>query len=158
MKEDFQLYMSGYAGSLGAARFASDNMPLLQTRFRPDYLEEQMKLLEEDLAAATAELPSVIDEIYRIAQETQQGFAVELRKIPVRQFTIELCELAGLDPYRIPTRAVIEADLENRFFSLPMSQSEAASAQRNATSNKSIDEAVCIGHTTQGKDVTLLRN
>lgn len=132
-----KLYMAGFAGSLGAARFASENTDLLKSRFREDYIREQLKTLLEDAEiteTTDAEPITVIDEIYRIAHDEKRGLEVRLRDIPIRQFTIEVCELAGLDPYHLETRARIwlgdNADNKN---------------------------AACIGCTYDGLDVLFVR-
>jgi len=129
------ILINGYVGSLGAARFASAHLNELYARFRKDYVDSQLRILNEDIG--DCEYPyGVTKEFYRIAHEEKMGFEIDLRSIPVRQFTIEICELFGLSPFDIESSCNIIVSEENEGKKIP---------------------GKCVGHTSQGLDLTFLR-
>ena len=40
--------------------------------------------------------------LYRLAKEADTGLVVDLKAMPVRQETIEICEYYKLNPYQLP--------------------------------------------------------
>lgn len=51
--------------------------------------------------------------LWEMAQEAGVGLEVDLRKIPVRQETIEICEFFGENPYEIPSGGCLLMTAEN---------------------------------------------
>jgi len=108
----YDIIIKGFAGSRGAAFLASENMDMIDHRFRQDYLKEQMDLLMKDIDCDLFETHVYEDGILRalfdMAEDMRCGISIEQKRIPIRQFTIEISELFGKNPYRIPTDAAIE--------------------------------------------------
>lgn len=124
------IQFKGYMGSSEAALFAFSHLDELYARFRRDYVDEGLRLLREDAKrpghteqpenaewsehteqlghieqANGQEVPddsvSVLEALANLAKEEKIGYEIRLRDVPVRQFTIELCELFGLNPYEL---------------------------------------------------------
>jgi len=115
--------IDGYAGSLGAARLFEENEVLIRSRFRPDYISRCLAELETDIETrfscstlaktdietrfSCSTSASIIDMINDICAQERCGYRLNLRDIPVRQFTIEICELLSLSPYDLPCNAIV---------------------------------------------------
>ncbi|MDO4938970.1 MAG: hypothetical protein Q4E54_03315 [Lachnospiraceae bacterium] len=98
--------IDGNAGSLGAARIYVRNKAEIDSRFRTGYMD--IADFEPDSESSLPVLEDgVIAELGRICSEENCGYVLNLRKIPVLQKTIEICEIFSLNPYEIPARAVI---------------------------------------------------
>ncbi len=77
--------------------------------------------------------------LYELAQERGCGLRIRIRQIPVMQTTVEICELCGLNPYRLPTCGRLELTKDpNRIME------ELTDAQRRM--------AACIGYLTDDHD------
>lgn len=96
--------IEGNAGSLGAALLFEQNKTELASRFRDDYFSSFES--DEDSSLPLLE-NGIIEEINRICKEENCGYFLHLRKIPVLQQTIEICELFSLNPYELPCHARI---------------------------------------------------
>lgn len=77
--------------------------------------------------------------LWEMAQEAGVGLEVDLRKIPVRQETIEICEFFGENPYELASGGCLLMTAEN-------GNSIVAALLREGI------PAVVIGRTTQGKE------
>ena len=151
------IVIKGYSGSRGAAFLASSNMDKLKARFRPDYLERELDALETDIKtreeiqtaehadkeSASEHPEGILRGLYDLAVQMRCGMRIELKKIPVRQFTVEICELCGANPYRIPSDSVIE---------LCGSGDGSAGERRVQELSERNIIAACIGCTTDGLD------
>jgi len=102
------IVIKGYSGSRGAAFLASLNKDKINHRFRPDYLERELSALDAGGDTMTAYPEGILRGLYDLAMGMKCGMKIELRKIPIRQFTIEVCELCGANPYRIASDQEIE--------------------------------------------------
>lgn len=80
--------------------------------------------------------------LWEMAQEAGIGLEVDLRKIPVRQETIEICEFFGENPYELASGGCLLMTAEN------------GSTLVTALLRKGIP-AVVIGRTTRGKERVL---
>jgi len=98
--------IDGYAGSLGAAFLYDENPGHIDELFRQDYVRKGRESLDEE-----SELPliedGVIAEINRLCKEEKCGYELSLRKIPVKQFTIEICEQYQKNPYELACHAAV---------------------------------------------------
>lgn len=110
--------IAGFAGEDGAVRIAEAKEQEIRERFRSDCAEgffltkgklPDEKLLREAGAEETvpAEEGGVLAALYRIAAGRKCGLRLRLREIPVRQETVELCEMYRLNPYRLRSRCLI---------------------------------------------------
>ena len=96
--------IEGNAGSLGAALIYEENKSEISTRFRSDYFGPFVS--ESDKSLPFLE-HGIIEEVNRICREEGCGYFLHLRKIPVLQQTIEVCEMFSLNPYELPCHARI---------------------------------------------------
>ena len=126
--EEIDIVAAGHAGEAGAVRIAREKFSDMLRRFRKDYAEhlcEETKAAERlaelisagGAAASLGETGScicipageggVLAALYRAAKERKCGLRIMQKKIPVRQDTIEVCEMYGLNPYRLYTRSAL---------------------------------------------------
>ena len=120
------LHVSGYAGALGAAGIAANRRDELMKKYRADFIDRAINYCPEN---ASVFEDGYLGELYRIAQERKCGIEIALKKIPVLQSTIEICEQYMLNPYRLKTDAQIILSEE-----------------------KEIPGFACIGRLTGGRD------
>jgi len=93
--------IEGYAGSLGAAFLYDENPERIDTLFRPDYVKNGRASLEDGRDLPLCD-EGVIAEINRVCRDEKCGYQLFLRKIPVKQFAIEVCEQYQKSPYDLP--------------------------------------------------------
>jgi len=98
--------IDGYAGSLGAAFLYDSHPEVIDELYREDYVRKGREGLDEGNDLPIIE-DGVIAELARICKEEKCGYELELRKIPVKQFTIEVCEKYQKNPYELPCHAVV---------------------------------------------------
>ena len=113
------IYMTGFAGAFGTYRMALENESLIRSDFSccfSDHLiESAEKYLKETetesifpdsgefFAAGSGGLENLF---YNLSVEYGEKIVVDLFSIPIRQETVELCELFGLNPYRMDSTGV----------------------------------------------------
>ncbi len=123
--EELDIVAAGYAGEAGAACIAREKFNEMLRRFRKDYAEHLCNETvrgggdqavqagcppdrpEGSCICIPAEEGGVLAALNQAAKERKCGLRIALKKIPVRQDTIELCELYGLNPYRLYSRCVL---------------------------------------------------
>ena len=109
--EELDIVAAGYAGETGAACIAREKFNEMLRRFRKDYAEhlcEESDMPEpEPCRFVPAGEGGILAALYRAAKDRKCGLRIALRMIPVRQDTIELCELYGLNPYRLFSRCAV---------------------------------------------------
>jgi hydrogenase maturation factor len=104
------IVMIGYAGQRGAADMAA--------RCRDELLGHLPADLVDDACGMDREYPvpeacvpyarvrigagGVEAGLWLMGEKLQSGLDIDLRKIPIRQETVEICEVLGLDPYVLP--------------------------------------------------------
>jgi len=115
------LVMTGYMALAGSAVMADWDRNMLLQRL-PEELLQELKDQEKNLAdsyglltenylqevGASAWYPvsvgGVFDALWRIADRWGTGFTVQMKQLPVRQETIEVCELEEKNPYYLWSR------------------------------------------------------
>ena len=109
--EELDIVAAGYAGEAGAACIAREKFNEMLRRFRKDYAEHLCEESDMPEPEPGSFIPAgeggMLAALYRAAKERKCGLRIALRKIPVRQDTIELCELYGLNPYRLFSRCAV---------------------------------------------------
>jgi len=98
--------IDGYAGSLGAAFLYDKDPKKVDKLFREDYVREGRVALDEGRDLPLIE-DGILAQLARICKEEKCGYELELRKVPVKQFAIEVCEIFREDPYLLPCNAII---------------------------------------------------
>ncbi|MBQ7248262.1 MAG: hypothetical protein IJS22_09265 [Lachnospiraceae bacterium] len=94
-----KIVMTGMAGDIGSLRIARENCELMRRRFSPSFLRSFERLGE----GAAESFDGVYQQLWRLGAEAGSGLSVMHAAIPVRQETIEICELTETDPYGIET-------------------------------------------------------
>lgn len=107
--------ISKWIGLQGTAKIATKEADKLMKRLPKRFVEEaknfdkHMSVLEEAKIASKASVSAMHDvsgggifrALWEIAELADTGIRVDLKKIPVKQETIEVCEIFGLNPYEL---------------------------------------------------------
>ncbi len=153
---DQDIVVSKWIGLEGTARLAGENYERLRKRFPARIIEEAAafdRYLSVIPEAATAMKSGVCGihavsqggffaGLWEMAEEAGVGLEADLRKIPVRQETIEICEVFGENPYELPSEGCLIMTAEN------------GNALVDALLREGIP-AVVVGRTTGGNDRVL---
>ena len=144
---------AGWAGLEGMLRIIGEKEAELRERFTPAFIG-QMKAYDSELcglskiAVADAMCVSVIRQVsgggilaslWDLAKDTELGLNLDLKKIAVRQETIEVCEHFRLNPYQLASGGSFLMLTEN------------GEALADALNQKGIQAAV-IGQLTDSND------
>lgn len=126
MRPGQDLIMAGCAGFCGTVWIARDHKSQLERRFCAAFLKQ--------LSEGGASLPTdwagicpqagitayeeageggVLAALWNLSGSFNAGIEFDLRRIPIRQITVEVCELYGLNPYRLCSNGCIVAAADN---------------------------------------------
>lgn len=115
VKPGQDIVLSKWVGLEGTVVLARRNREALGTRY-PAYLAEEAVAFEQYLSvipeAATAMKSGVyamhdaseggiFGALWELAEGAGVGLSIDLKKIPLRQETVEICEFCGLNPYEL---------------------------------------------------------
>lgn len=131
----------------------------LRDRFQSSFLEKAKRLSELHLVRSEAAVAvnsgvaamhdisqgGITGALWEMASAAGVGLEVEFNKIPVRQETIEICELFGLNPYEMMSTGSL--------LMMTNSGNELVSNLQHQGIN-----AVIIGRTTAGNDRVIIKN
>lgn len=120
--QDFHKYQPGqdilltkWIGMGGTSILAKKEQEKLQQRL-PDYIVENGMLLEREIsvlpesriatevgAAGMHDVSrgGIFSALWELAEKGNAGIEIDLKKLPVRQETIEICEVLGVNPYEL---------------------------------------------------------
>lgn len=115
MQAGQDIVMAKWAGMEGMLRLAEEKKEVLSRRFAPAFLRQVENVREEifslkEIRTAVKEGVSAIYEIgeggifaalWRLSEKAGTGLEADLRRIPVLQETIEVCEYLHLNPYQL---------------------------------------------------------
>lgn len=114
MKAGQDLVVAGYAGLAGTKILVRAKRQELEARFSASYLEQVLRkceagicrLQENEIRARAAEWEpagegGILAALWNLPAAYRVGTEFSLRKIPIRQETVEICEYFGLNPYRL---------------------------------------------------------
>lgn len=101
--------MTGYAGQKETAVLAERCEDRLGREFPLSVIEDAKAMAadyeppEECLCRARAGITSggVAAALWILGEKLQSGLRVDLRSVPIRQETVEICEILDLDPYSL---------------------------------------------------------
>ncbi len=113
--EQLDILVAGYAGLEGMLRISQEKREVLAGRFAPSFLrlvesaEDQIFGLDIARAVRRAGIPvichvgqgGIFKALWELSAWTGRGLEADLKKIPVRQETIEVCELFHINPYQL---------------------------------------------------------
>ena len=109
------IFLVGSAGLAGAAILAKEKREDLLNRFRPGFIDraaevakllpgkDACRILEKAGARAVEACGAggVFAGLWRLGEALKTGMEADLRRIPVRQETVEICEFFGLNLYQL---------------------------------------------------------
>lgn len=128
-----ELVLAGYAGASGTALIVAEGKEELGRRYRMDMIEraegflsgvsivETVKKVQECLGALTpiglhnAADGGIFGALWGIASASGLGFSVDLRKIPLHQETVEVCEFYELNPYMLMSEGCLLIGVQNGY-------------------------------------------
>ena len=153
---DQDIVVSKWIGLEGTAKLAGENYERLRERLPARMIEEAAafdRYLSVIPEAATAMKSGVcgiqpvsqggiLAGLWEMAEEAGVGLEADFRKIPVRQETIEICEVFGENPYELLSGGCLIMTADN------------GNALAEALLREGIP-AVVIGRTTRGNDRVL---
>ena len=107
--------MTKWAGLEGTAILATDKEAELRSRYPADLIENAKNMIRDISVVKEARIGrqcgvvamhditegGVFGALWEIAEASSTGLVVDLKKIPVRQETIEICEFFDLNPYML---------------------------------------------------------
>lgn len=110
-----------HIGTEGALRVKREKEEILEKRFSPRFLDQIEKMNEElcsldEMEAAAAigvsAMHQVVDggitaALWNLAEDSDLGLSVDMRKIAVRQEAIEVCECFHLNPYQLTSAGCV---------------------------------------------------
>ena len=122
LHEEFHQYRAGldlimtkWAGVAGTSILAEKEQEKLENRL-PSYIVENGKNLKHDISVLQESSVAmsvgvqgmhdisrggVFSALWELAEKGNIGIEVDLKKIPMRQETIEICEVLGVNPYEL---------------------------------------------------------
>ncbi len=109
------IVVTKWIGMEGTAILATEKAAQLQERYSVMFLEkaqnfmESVSVLEEAAVAVKSGVSAMHDvseggifgALWELAAASGVGLEIELRKIPIRQETVEICEFFDLNPYKL---------------------------------------------------------
>ena len=114
-KAGLDLIMTKWAGVAGTSILAGKEQEKLENRL-PSYIVENGKSLKHDISVLPESRVAmsvgvqgmhdisrggVFSALWELAEKGNIGIEVDLKKIPMRQETIEICEVLGANPYEL---------------------------------------------------------
>ena len=114
-KAGLDLIMTKWAGVAGTSVLAGKEKEKLENRL-PSYIVENGKNLKHDISVLPESRVAmsvgvqgmhdisrggVFSALWELAEKGNIGIEVDLKKIPMRQETIEICEVLGANPYEL---------------------------------------------------------
>jgi len=109
------ILVTKWIGIEGTAVIAKEKEEQLQSRFSQNFIdkakamEELIPVVAEAAVATTSGVSAMHDvteggifgALWEMAQASGVGLEIDLKKIPVKQETIEICEFFGINPYEL---------------------------------------------------------
>ena len=110
LKTGDDLVVAGPVGLEGTIQIIKEREEFLKQYFSTGFLYELIRLepeirgkLPEQETDSLYEMGrgGVLAALWKMAEVSQIGLKIDLRKIPIRQETIEICERSDKDPYKL---------------------------------------------------------
>ncbi len=111
----YDIVVSGYVGMEAAALIASEKEEELLERFPRRFVEEAKEFAREISAVKAARIGleqeaflmhdiregGIFGALWEMAQRIQKGLVIDLKKIPMKQTVVEICNYYDLNPYEL---------------------------------------------------------
>ena len=115
LKPNDELVMTKWAGLEGTAILANDKEEQLLTRYNRDFIAGGKELMQYISVVKDAKIAKevgvsgmhditeggIFGALWEVASSSNVGIEVDLKKIPIKQETIEICEFFDLNPYML---------------------------------------------------------
>ena len=112
---NLDLVIAGTIGREGAAMIATEHADRLEERYAPSYIETAKHLFDDGSMSAVSDIlqerevisihdvreGGIFAALWEMAAAKNVGLSVDLKNIPIRQHTIEVCEYFNLNPYML---------------------------------------------------------
>lgn len=112
---ELDLVVAGTIAGSAAARLAADQREQLMECFSEGFLNDTVKIGEERNLPEAVKIAAengvcqmkavsrggIFGALWEMAEQAKVGLDVELKRIPIRQETIEICEYFSLNPYQM---------------------------------------------------------
>lgn len=148
-----ELVMTKWAGLEGTAIIASEKEKELLTRYTSNFIREAKNMIQDISVVKDAMIAKqigvtsmhdvteggIFGALWEAAAASNVGIEVDLKKIPIRQETVEICEFFDLNPYLLISSGCMLMGTYH------------GNALVSALEKEGICAAV-IGHVTKGKD------
>jgi hydrogenase maturation factor len=155
---DMEILATGFVGLGGTAILATERESVLLDRFPRPFVERAQEFIEFLPVWREAEIAAscggcamhdvswggVFGALWEMAQAAGVGLEIDLKKIPIRQETVEICEYFDLNPYKLFSGGCM------------LMAARDGNAVADALAEAQIP-AVVIGRTTAGNDRVLLQ-
>lgn len=116
-----EIVMTKWAGLEGTAILAKEKEKELLTRYTKDFIDGakefiwSISVVKEAMIARTLGVTSMHDvteggiygALWELGEASRVGLEVDLKKIPLRQETVEICEFFDLNPYQLISSGVM---------------------------------------------------
>ena len=153
MGTDLDLVIAGTIGREGAAMIATEHADRLEERYAPSYIETAKHLFDDGSMSAVSDIlqerevisihdvreGGIFAALWEMAAAKNVGLSVDLKNIPIRQHTIEVCEYFNLNPYMLRSGGTLLLACAN-------------GARLVEQFQKAGIESAVIGQTTSGND------
>lgn len=150
---DLDLVIAGTIGREGAAMIATEHADRLEERYAPSYIETAKHLFDDGSMSAVSDIlqerevisihdvreGGIFAALWEMAAAKNVGLSVDLKNIPIRQHTIEVCEYFNLNPYMLRSGGTLLLACAN-------------GARLVEQFRKAGIESAVIGQTTSGND------
>ena len=115
LKPGHELVMTKWAGLEGTAILANDKEEELLTRYNRDFIAGAKDMIQYISVVEDAKIAKkvgvsgmhditeggIFGSLWEVAEASGVGLEVDLKKIPIKQETIEICEFFDLNPYML---------------------------------------------------------
>lgn len=115
LKPSDELVMTKWAGLEGTAILAADKEEELATQYSRDFIQNGKDMLQYISVIKDAKIAKevgisamhditeggIFGALWEIASSSNVGLIVDLKKIPIKQETVEICEFFDLNPYML---------------------------------------------------------
>lgn len=155
-KPGMDIVVTKWIGLEGTSIIAKEKEEELQQEFTQELIEQAkgfdqyLSVLPEAIVASKSGVAAMHDiteggvygALWEMAEASGVGLKIQLRKIPIRQETVELCEYFGIHPYQLISSGSMLIATENGTKLVEELKAEGI-------------PATLIGYTTEGKDRVL---
>ena len=125
--KNYDLVVAGTVGREGAAMIALEKEEQLQDRYAASYIETAQHLFDNGSMRAAAKAVreagavnihdiregGIFAGFWEMAAAAKVGLDIDLKKIPIKQHTIEVCEYFNLNPYMLRSGGCLLIACEN---------------------------------------------